>query len=387
MQRDRVARAALAAQAVSFGLNFSAGVFFAPASASYGLSAATPALAAGIAIALTGLAQPLVGVLLDRVGARLVLLTGLTLISSGYVALAAVQQAWQFIAAYVVLGGLGFAASSSLAVTTLIGRRYGDQAGPALARASVGVNLGQLLAPWAATVLLEPVGVRGTYLALGLAGLTVTAALATILPRDGRGRNAPAPAAANALRGRGRVLTSFALHSASLYMLVLLLPKYATELGWSATHAGRLITLSALTAGLTALATARLLHRFGPELLLRTLHMVRAVALVLAATATGPAVLTAVAVLFGAASFTVIPLTMTLLTRGLDRARLGRALAPAWLIHQLSAGTALAVAAAVHALSGSYRGAFALGVLLSLTAAALIAPAAPRPVATATQSR
>ncbi|MES9539487.1 MFS transporter [Actinomadura sp. NPDC000600] len=183
-----------------------------------------------------------------------------------------------------------------------------------MARASVGVNLGQLLAPWAATVLLEPVGVRGTYLALGLTGLTVTAAPATILPRDGRGRNGPAPAAANALRGRGRVLTSFALHSASLYMLVLLLPKYATELGWSATHAGRLITLSALAAGLTALA-------------------------------------------------------------------------PAWLIHQLSAGTALAVAAAVHALSGSYRGAFALGVLLSLTAAALIAPAAPRPVATATQSR
>ncbi|MEU9845175.1 MFS transporter [Actinomadura sp. NPDC048032] len=381
-----MAGAALTAQAVSFGLNFSAGVFFAPASASYGLSAATPAIAAGIAIALTGLAQPLVGVLLDRVGPRLVLLTGLTLISSGYVALAAVQQAWQFVAAYVVLGGLGFAASSSLAVTTLIGHRYGDRAGPSLARASVGVNVGQLLAPWAATLLLEPVGVRGTYLALGLTGLVVTAALATILPRDDRGGNAPAPAAA-ALRGRGRVLTSFALHSASLYMLVLLLPKYATELGWSAAHAGRLITLSALAAGLTSLATARLLHRFGPEPLLRTLHLVRAVALVLAATATEPAVLVAVAVLFGTASFTVIPLTMTLLTRGLDRARLGRALAPAWLIHQLSAGAALALAAAVHALSGSYRGAFALGVLLSLTAAALVAPAAREPVATATRSR
>ncbi|MEV4001793.1 MFS transporter [Actinomadura sp. NPDC049753] len=386
MQRDRVARAALTAQAVSFGLNFSAGVFFAPASAAYGLSAATPAIAAGIAIALTGLAQPWVGVLLDRVGARLVLLTGLTLISSSYVALAAVQQTWQFITAYVVLGGLGFAASSSLAVTTLIGHRYGDRAGPALARASVGINLGQLLAPWAATLLLEPVGVRGTYLALGLTGLVVTAALAAILPRDERGRNVPAPATA-ALRGRGRVLTSFALHSASLYMLVLLLPKYATELGWSATHAGRLITLSALTAGLTSLATARLLHRFGPEPLLRTLHLVRAVALVLAATATEPAVLVAVAVIFGTASFTVIPLTMTLLTRGLDPARLGRALAPAWLIHQLSAGAALALAAAVHALSGSYRGGFALGVLLSLTAAALVAPAAHRPVATATRSR
>ncbi|MES9601846.1 hypothetical protein [Actinomadura sp. NPDC000929] len=45
------------------------------------------------------------------------------------------------------------------------------------------------------------------------------------------------------------------------------------------------------------------------------------------------------------------------------------------------------MAAAVHALSGSYRAAFALGVLLSLTAAALVAPAAREPVATATRSR
>lgn len=57
------------------------------------------------------------------------------------------------------------------------------------------------------------------------------------------------------------------------------------------------------------------------------------------------------------------------------------------LIHQLSAGAALAVTAAVHALTGAYRGGFALGVLLGLAAAALIAPAAPKPVATATQSR
>lgn len=178
VRRDRVTGAALAAQAVSFGLNFSAGVFFAPASDEYGLPAATPAIAAGLATALTGPAQPVVGRLLDRLGARAVLLAGLTLISGSYVALAAVHQTWQFIAAYALLGGLGFAASSSLAVTALIGRAHGDRAGGPLARASVGVNLGQLLVPWAATALFQPVGVRGAYLTLGLAGLLVTAVLA-----------------------------------------------------------------------------------------------------------------------------------------------------------------------------------------------------------------
>ncbi|MBA9005214.1 MFS transporter [Thermomonospora cellulosilytica] len=382
---DRVTGAALAAQAVSFGLNFSAGVFFAPASGSYGLAAATPAIAAGLAVALTGPAQPVVGMLLDRLGARRVLLAGLTLISGSYVALAAVQQTWQFIAAYVLLGGLGFAASSSLAVTTLIGRAHGDRAGGPLARASVGVNLGQLLAPWAATALFQPVGVRGAYLTLGLAGLLVTAVLAMVLPQD---RGDPAPARpAGGLRGRRRVLASFALHSATLYTLLLLLPKYATELGWSAVQAGRLVSVGAVAAGITALTVARLLGRFGPEPILRALHLTRAAALVLAATTTDPRVLVAVAVIFGAASFPVIPLTMALLTRDLGGARLGRALAPAWLIHQVSAGAALAAAAAVHTLTGGYRGFFALGVLLSLTAATLVGPAARPAPATADPGR
>ncbi|REE96731.1 MFS transporter [Thermomonospora umbrina] len=377
MRRDRVAGAALAAQSVSFGLNFTAGVFFTPVSAAYGLTATTLAIAAGLATAVTGPAQPVVGVLLDRLGARFVLLTGLTLISGSYLALAAVRETWQFVAAYVLLGGLGFAASSSLAVTTLIGRAYGDRAGPALTRASVGINLGQLLAPWAATALFEPVGVRGAYLALGLTGLVVTIVLAGVLPPD-RGP-VRAPSGTVALRGKGRVLASFGLHSATLYVLILLLPKYATELGWSAVRAGRLVAVSAVAAGITALVIARLLGRYPPETLLRALHLVRAVSLLLAATATDPRALLAVAVIFGTASFTVIPLTMALLTRDLDRTRLGRALAPAWLIHQVSAGFALAVAAAVHAQTGSYRGYFAFGVLLSLTAAALVGRPAPIP--------
>ncbi|WP_171064077.1 MFS transporter [Actinomadura soli] len=372
MGQRRVAGAALAAQAVSFGLNFSAGVFFAPVSGAYGLSATTLAVAAGLATAVTGPAQPVVGALVDRLGARLVLLAGLTLISTGYVVLAAVREPWQFVAAYVVFGGLGFAASSSLVVTALIGRSAGDRVGAALARAAVGINLGQVLVPWAATALFGPVGVRGAYLALGLTGLLAMAVLAAVLPREGR--PVPEPSGAVRLRGKGRLLASFGLHSATLYVLILLLPKYATELGWTAAEAGRLVAAGAVAAAISQLAVARLLRRFEPETLLRAVHTVRAVALALAATATGPLPLIAAAVVFGTASFTVIPLTMTLLTRDLGGARLGRGLAPAWVIHQVSAGLALGVAAAVHAATGSYRGYFALGVALSLTAAILAGP-------------
>ncbi|MGP4022499.1 MFS transporter [Actinomadura sp. 3N407] len=376
---DRAAWSGLAAMTVSFGLNFSAGVFFAPAAAAYGMDATALAVAAALSTALTGLLQPVIGTLLDRIGARAVLLAGLVFMAACYLALSVVQETWQFVVVYLVLGGIGFAASSSLALTTLIGRLRGERAGPSLARASTGINLGQLLVPWAATALFEPVGVRATYALLGAAGLAVTVVLAAALPKD---RFQASAAGRESLRGRTRMLISFGLHSATLYVMVLLLPKHAVGLGWSAADAGRLVAVAAVAAGIASAVSARLLRRHRPETLLRILHAVRAVSLGLAAVVSEGPALVAVAVLFGVASFPVIPLTMAVVSRGLDRSRMGRTLAPAWLVHQLSAAAGLAVATALHAVSGDYRAYFALGLLLSTAAAALVSPGRRETVST-----
>ncbi|WP_439679963.1 MFS transporter [Embleya sp. MST-111070] len=373
---------------VSFGLNFSAGVFFAPVAEDYGIGAGTLAVAAALSTAVTGAAQPLVGVLLDRIGAKRVIVAALLLLSASYLALGAARGAGQFVAAYVVLGGLGFAGSSSLAVSTLIARAEGDRAAPALARATIGINLGQLVVPWAAAGLFGPLGTRGTYVAIGAAGLAATAVLAAAIPTDRQVAAVPGASGASgaslatggggpglpkrqSLRGRGRILAAFGLHAATLYAMVLLLPKHAVELGWSAAAGGSLVAVAAAAAAVSSAVTARLVGHTVPERLLPVMHLLRAASLVLAAAAPDPRLLVVAAVLFGAASFTVIPLTMAIVTRGLDPARLGRTLAPAWIVHQGSAGLGLALAAAGHAATGGYRAYFAAGVGLSLLAAVL----------------
>ncbi|MFE3206091.1 MFS transporter [Embleya sp. NPDC059237] len=379
---------------VSFGLNFSAGVFFAPVAEDYGVGAGTLAVAAALSTAVTGAAQPLVGVLLDRNGAKRVIVAALLLLSASYLALGAARGAGQFVAAYVVLGGLGFAGSSSLAVSTLIARAEGDRAAPALARAAIGINLGQLVVPWAAAGLFGPLGTRGTYVAIGAAGLAATAVLAATVPTDRQvaavpGASGPSGASKasgvslaaggagpglpkrQSLRGRGRILAAFGLHAATLYAMVLLLPKHAVELGWSAAAGGSLVAVAAAAAAVSSAVSARLVGRTAPERLLPVMHVLRATSLVLAAAAPDAWLLVVAAVLFGAASFTVIPLTMAIVTRGLDPARLGRTLAPAWIVHQGSAGLGLALAAAGHAATGGYRAYFAAGVGLSLLAAVL----------------
>ncbi|WP_280304804.1 MFS transporter [Nocardia neocaledoniensis] len=381
MRREHLAWAGLAAMTVSFGLNFTMGVFFAPTAAAYGVSATALAVAAALGTAVTGLAQQGIGRLLDLLGPKLVLIGGLSLISGSYLVLATVAETWQFVAAYMVLGGLGFAASSTLTVTTLLGRAHGAQAGPAMARAAIGINLGQLITPWAATALFDPIGVRGTFALLGAIGLTATAVLWRLLPADQR---AHSPAGAGeSLADRWKVLMSFGFHAATLYVVVLMLPKHAVEQGWSVAGAGRLVALAALTAGLTSAAMVRLLRSHPPETLLRVLFAVRLVALAPAVFVPGPEVLVLVAVLFGIASFPVIPLTMAILSRGLDPARMGRTLAPAWVIHQLSAAAGLGVATLVHAVTDGYRGYFALALLFTVAAAALISPVRPRVPVTA----
>ncbi|NKX90323.1 MFS transporter [Nocardia coubleae] len=370
MRRENLAWAGLAAMTVSFGLNFTMGVFFAPTAASYGVSSTALAVAAALGTAVTGVAQQGIGRLLDRFGPKMVLTGGLSLISGSYLVLATVTQTWQFVAAYMVLGGLGFASASTLTVTTLLGRAHGAQAGPAMARAAIGINLGQLVTPWAATSLFEPIGVRATFALLGAVGLAVTAVLWLLLPNDRRATGVAG--AGESLADRWKVLVAFGLHSATLYVVVLMLPKHAVELGWSVTGAGRLVAVAALAAGVTSAALVPLLRRHRPEDLLRILFVVRLSALLLAVFVPGSLVL--VAVLFGIASFPVIPLTMAIVSRGLDPARMGRTLAPAWVIHQLSAAAGLGVAALIHTLTDSYRGYFALTVVFTVAAAVLVAP-------------
>ncbi|WP_084535375.1 MFS transporter [Nocardia yamanashiensis] len=379
MRPERIAWAGLAAMTVSFGLNFTMGVFFAPTAAAYGVSATALAVAAALGTTVTGIAQYPIGRLLDSIGAKNVLVGGLTLISASYLVLSIVTETWEFVAAYMLLGGLGFAASSTLTVTTLVSRVRGTNAGPDLARAALGINVGQLITPWAATALFDPIGVRGAFALLGALGLAVTAYLWLRLPTcPGTGRPA---GGAESLRGRGKILTAFGLHAATLYVVILMLPKHATEIGWNVTNAGRLVALAALSAGLTSAAMVRLLRTYSAENLLRTLFVVRIAALVLAVFVPGPGVLIAVAILFGAASFPIVPLTMAVMSRGLDPARMGRTLAPAWIVHQLSAAAGLAVASLIHLLTDSYRGYFALGLLFSVACVALMTPArAPRPV-------
>lgn len=285
-----------------------------------------------------------------------------------------------------------------------------------LARTTTGINLGQLLLLPLAGWLIAQYGTSAAYLMLGglvlitavpvaafvlrdspadlgqhVDGLPVllgpahaqdSPASSTSFPTRSEAATAAVPAAtpgaaqestADApVRMQTRVVASFAMHALSLYLVVLHLPRYAADLGGSVSAGAQALAVAAVASGVTMLLTGRLTERLGRRRLLLGLHAVRAVALLIGAVCSTPAQLFVFAILFGIASFPVIPLTVAVLSAGQDPDRLGRVMGRVWLLHQVSAGVGVLAAGLTRSWAGSYRPSFAVGAVLMVCGCLLL---------------
>ncbi|MEV4357881.1 MFS transporter [Nonomuraea sp. NPDC049625] len=386
----RIVAVTMLVMAAAFGLNFAAGLFLAPLSARYGWGVGALSMAAAANTAVSGLLQPVVGVLVDRVGPRLVLAAGLSLLVACYLLLAGVEQLWQFLLVYPLLGGAGFAGAATLANSVLVSRWYVRDRTRMLARTTAGINLGQLLVLPSAGWLIAGYGTSTAYLVLGMVvALTAVPAAALLLRNnpaelaqvpDGADRDSAAGLAADGAvlppavltRRRRLAVASFGMHALSLYFVVLHLPRYATDLGGGVSTGGQVLAVAAAASAVMMIITGRLVNRFGRDRLLLALHVVRGVSLLLAAFCTGASQLFGFAVLFGLASFPVIPLTVAVLSVGRAPASLGRLMGFVWLLHQTCAGVGVLAGGLTRSLTGTYRPYFVVAAAVMTVSSLLL---------------
>ncbi|MFN4088316.1 MAG: MFS transporter [Alphaproteobacteria bacterium] len=126
--------------------------------------------------ATSGVAQTIAGFLVDRFGARLMLLLGFGLLCCATIAYGFADGYWMLVP-LVMLAGLGnsvfhpadFSILSSSVRENRLGRAYGIH--------TLGGNLGWALAPVSVLTLATMFSWRGALIAVGLAGLPILAAL------------------------------------------------------------------------------------------------------------------------------------------------------------------------------------------------------------------
>ena len=118
------------------------------------------------ALITMAIVSPLVGNLLDRFGARKILLCGLVITAGALTLTSQADSAWQILAAYSVLGGIGFGLVSKNVASATIARQFATNRGLAVGVANAGSTAGHIVILPVMAIILTASGWRWGYLFL-----------------------------------------------------------------------------------------------------------------------------------------------------------------------------------------------------------------------------
>jgi MFS family permease len=185
----------------------------------FGWSRAESSIAYSVSQLVTGATSPLVGILVDRLGPRRLILMGGGLLAAGLVASAFAHALWQVIVLYGVVMTLGANCLGLVVFVPVLSRRFVHNRGMAVAVVQSANGFARAVSAPLSQLLIAGLGWRGAYLAQGgfmaLAFLPLSAMFSRSQPRrDLTGT------AAHAARADGWTLRQ-AMHTPHFWLLSL----------------------------------------------------------------------------------------------------------------------------------------------------------------------
>jgi len=164
-------------------LIYTFGVFAKPLATEFKTSRASIALAVSLVDIILAITAPGAGRLVDRYGARGVIVSSLLALQACLVGLCFVQPPlWHFYALYA-FAGLVSVATTPVTYSRVIVNWFDRKRGLALGLASTGVGLGAFISPSLAQFLIDESGWRNAYLGLAAVGLLVAVPVVGIFLR------------------------------------------------------------------------------------------------------------------------------------------------------------------------------------------------------------
>jgi sugar phosphate permease len=145
----------------------------------FGWSRALISGAFSLRIQSGGLASPVVGYLVDRIGSRRLLLTGTVLVGAGFIFLSRMESVWAFYGA-IVLIAVGMSATGGPVAMTAAAHWFERQRGRAMAVLATGAGASGVMVVVLAT-LISAFGWRQALLITGIAQLVVCIPLALVV--------------------------------------------------------------------------------------------------------------------------------------------------------------------------------------------------------------
>jgi len=147
---------------------YSFGVFFKPMMAEFGWSRAQTAGAASLRSIEGGVAGPLVGFLVDRYGGRWIIFTGGVISGLGFAAMFFVNSLVGFYLFYGLFLSVGMSFMLYIPSYTVIAKWFQRKLSRALSILAVGAGLGGLIFTPISSILIQHLGWRFAFLAIGI---------------------------------------------------------------------------------------------------------------------------------------------------------------------------------------------------------------------------
>ena len=174
--------AATGAVSMAMGsLNF--GLFIKPMGDDLGIGRAAFGWAHTARQGASSVTSPVVGILLDRFGARVMLPVAAMMTGFSMIGLANIGQSWQLVALFAVMGLVGMSGPGALVTSVPVLKWFVADRGKAIAFMSVGIPVGALLFVPLTQYLIDSVGWGKAWIILAVLGMGVIVPLAAIFVR------------------------------------------------------------------------------------------------------------------------------------------------------------------------------------------------------------
>ena len=168
----------------SAGIRHAVGPFLKPMVADLQVDRASFSLVIALGLFLYGAFMPLVGALVDRVGARLVTTAGCVVLAASLVLTAFCRTIWELAAVYGVLAAVGLAATGPVVANAVVSRWFIARRGTAVSLlGSAAMGGMSLMVPTVAWLILT-FGWRTAYIVIGIFVLVCLLPLCLLVIRD-----------------------------------------------------------------------------------------------------------------------------------------------------------------------------------------------------------
>jgi len=391
---------------VSFSLHavaiFSFGLFVLPMTADLGITRAAIGLAPTVRSIGAGVSVVVVGRLLDRYGARILIPVAATVTAMAMVGLSVADQHWQVMVLFALIGLTGLTAGNNLMVTVPITKWFIRRRGRAISIAVAGLATGGVVFPIAHQALIDGIGWRATWVVSAVILVAISVPLPLFFVRrtpedvglnpDGDAPVGRSSSTGSAMGGAEESWTpraalhapafwilaiSFALLNFTVMGLLIHRIPFWVERGFDPVTVAGSFSVNGAAFILASLSVGGLLDRVPVRYVAIGGILLQAIALVWLLTSASGITLYGTGILFGAGLGSGAVVRGVIWATYFGRASVGTIRGLVGPVELVSNGVGPPAMGLVYDVTGAYTGAFWAAVVLMLASAVLMSTARP----------